>query len=334
MPVADENVFRFVWWNVGGLASFDRRRVAERGWPRSAEESEAQFDRIAGVFNEIGSAGRIHLVALGEITRQAAEQLVARVFPGYSLYSPDFSSDARHSLALLFDPKAGLVSPGQLPIPYAPGESRPMVRLDLLKGRDRIRIYGCHWPAFETPTSRKTRVEAASHLNRSIYNFTREAGGEQRHAVILGDLNEEPFSPTIQEHLHAYRDRGHARQREHRADAASLRVRMYNCSWRHLGEMHPHGEEAVSGPAGTFFWEKQRTWHSPDQILVTGSLLEPGLPRLEEREVRVFSGKSLLLVEGKPYKFDWGNGRPQGVSDHLPLVGGIRLSEEISHADP
>ncbi len=201
-----------------------------------------------------------------------------------------------------------------------------MATIDVrLKGH-LIRFYGRHWTAFDS--GERTRQEVARHLNRQIYTFLHEMRSPIPHAVVFGDLNEEPFSDVLEKDMHAYRDRAHARQLEHHTDRDTSRIRLYNCGWRHLGEKSPHAAEVSTGPSGTYYWASKRTWHSLDQILVTGSLLTNDLPRLNESRIEIFAGPSLNLIDGCPRSYSWNSGKPTGVSDHLPLVGSIEVPGE------
>jgi hypothetical protein len=55
------------------------------------------------------------------------------------------------------------------------------------------------------------------------------------------------------------------------------------------------------------------------------------VPYLDEVSIRVLTSPLLLDPEGKPSLFQWANGNPTGVSDHLPLFGRIVLERGNSH---
>ncbi|HYT92495.1 MAG TPA: hypothetical protein VEL76_27515, partial [Gemmataceae bacterium] len=170
------------------------------------------------------------------------------------------------------------------------------------------------------------------YLNGVVYDFLRsELETERRHVLIVGDMNEEPFG-LLEERFHASRDRASARRREHYTDQDTKRVRLYNCAWRWLGESGPHvGGTPAGEVAGTYFWREKNCWRTLDHVLVNGTLLTDQFPYLDESRVEVVTGPFLLGTKGRPQKFEWNNGKPTGVSDHLPIRGRVVLAREESH---
>ena len=82
--------------------------------------------------------------------------------------------------------------------------------------------------------------------------------------------------------------------------------------------------------AGTYYWREGRTWHTFDHVLVSGGLLGEKPPYLDERAIRVACTlveypEAFLGRDGLPHKFEWNDGSPVGLSDHLPVVGRIVL---------
>ena len=128
------------------------------------------------------------------------------------------------------------------------------------------------------------------------------------------------------------RDRGHAgdrdrsRQKPHHSDVDVSRLRLYNCSWRHLGEGHPHSLDVASGHAGTYYQASTHMWRTFDQVMVTGGLLSEKPPLLDESQLFVRTDTGNLTTQGKPTKFEFVNGVASGISDHLPITGRIILS--------
>jgi endonuclease/exonuclease/phosphatase family metal-dependent hydrolase len=170
--------------------------------------------------------------------------------------------------------------------------------------------------------------------SREIYRFlhAERPPEEARHVVALGDLNEEPYG-LLEQRLQASRDRAHARRREHYRDKDVERVRLYNRAWRFLGERLPHaGAPPRDETAGTHYWEKENRWGTPDHVIVDGSLLTEVTPFLDEAAVTVVATPTLFGGGEMPRKFKWNNGKPTGVSDHLPISGRIVLQRESADA--
>lgn len=130
------------------------------------------------------------------------------------------------------------------------------------------------------------------------------------YALVLGDLNAEPFDRELTESLGSTRDRGLARSRP---------GLMYKPFWRLLGERQTmEGERATSRRvgAGTHFHGSQLTdrWRTFDQFLVSPSLLGGEGWALWEDKVDIWQ-QPPLLAQG---------GRPANPFDHSPIVGALR----------
>jgi hypothetical protein len=329
-------MLHFLWWNVQDFAHFEPDRAANQRWPSSPEAFLEKRQRVEHVLRQVSQRQLPHLLAFAEITDRALHDVRDALFPDYnvhalgSLYAaPDFH------LGLLYDPALGFADEDFLAVANLPDTARPMAILDYCSEGNHIRFYACHWTARFTPQSEKWRSLSARTLGIEVYRFLHpdRPVDEKRHVVILGDLNEEPFG-ILEEWLYASRDRRRSRERAHYTDTPIHRIRLYNCSWRLLGERFPHPsppEERET--AGTYYWRDERTWHTSDQVIVSGTLLSTSPPFLDEHSLRVACDRDelpghLLGADGLPCKFDWTHGNPRGLSDHLPLCGSIVLAQE------
>lgn len=148
-----------------------------------------------------------------------------------------------------------------------------------------------------------------------------------RHTVILGDLNEEPTSRVFEkEYLPAARDHASGRQAAHWRDEKVRRVRLYNAAWRYLGEQVPYGGGPPTlGVAGTFF-NKKLGWRTFDHLIVSGGLLSAPPPYLDEANTCVAATAAMRSPDGMPRPFEATS--KMGISDHLPILGRIILSED------
>jgi hypothetical protein len=257
---------------------------SEKRWPDLEEAYLEKRRRVESVLERISREQKPHLLAFAEITDQAAHNIRDKLFPDYRVHSlPGLYVKPDFHLAILYDKKAGFVDEDFLAVSNIPNTSRPMAILGFYFSGHRIRFFTCHWTARFSDKSDKWRELTAHALNMSAYDFLHpnESLSEERHVVILGDLNEEPFGKDLENWLYTSRDRGRSKDREHYTDAAVKRVRLYNCSWRLLGERFPHpypdeGREAT----GSYYWRDEKTWHTFDQVIVTGSLLTTGPPHV------------------------------------------------------
>jgi endonuclease/exonuclease/phosphatase family metal-dependent hydrolase len=332
-PGTADRSLRFVWWNVADFAHFDEGRAEEVRWPVRPEEYEEKCKRVDGVLRGLMEHGRPDVVALAEVTRQAAQDLRDRMFEGFEVHSLDTGLPrAEFQVAVLFDPRVA-VSPGLLIVPHVPRGTRPMAVLEVPWSGHRLRVYACHWRnRFDKDEGQPVRDRQAEELGGAIYDFLHQEQAEGRHVLILGDLNEEPFTPLFEQRLHATRDRATSRRGEHHTDKDVRRVRLYNATWRLLGERLPH-TPGMSGTdtAGTHYWREKRRWFTIDHVIVDGSLLTDQPPFFVEAELEVVADPLLFGADGLPSKFQQTDRGPAGLSDHLPIRGRILLAGEETH---
>jgi hypothetical protein len=321
---------RFIWWNLQSFAHFDPDRAGEVHWPSSIEAYRAKAGRVNGALRSLCGEHAPEVLAFSEITNQAALELRDRLFPDHAVFSLDLLSRSQLQVAFLYRPPESFEDQSPIVTPDTPRGTRPMGAIDFLLAGHRIRFIACHWQARFSEESQHTRSDIARFLNMHVYRFLHEeATSEVRHVVILGDLNEEPFG-IVEHRLNAVRFRAHSRRREHYTDQDVSRVRLYNCSWRFLGEREPHrGKLAHDDTAGTYYWRAQNSWHTFDHVIVTGSLLSDQVPFLDEARLAVAAQAAIMANEGCPMRFDWNSGEPRGLSDHLPILGQIALPTEV-----
>ncbi len=288
------------------------------------------MERLLAAFQELFGEGFPDLLAVCEITREAAQDLTTKLPPGFSIaVSPDYPHDDGFQVAIFYRSGMGFSSEPPL-IPTDRAEvaegTRPMVPVHLTLEGHVIRFVACHWTAFDT--SRVARERLADLLRQDIYDFLEPEvprPGIAHHAVVIGDLNEEPMSPVFEDHLIGRRDRESSHTR-HWRDAQVKRIRLYNAAWRYLGEQVAHGIPGppTSGAAGTFFREPH-DWRTYDHILVSCGLLGASPPYLDEARSGIAMTPMMRDERGLPRPFEPGGTR--GVSDHLPLVGRLVLPE-------
>ena len=315
---------RFAWWNVNNFAHYDANRAGEEHWPLEPPEYTAKCARVDAALQHLVATQSPDVIGLGEITSTAAEELQARVFPGYELIFPDAAPGALFQVAVFYRASARFQQRQPLLALDVPRTTRGMAIVDCLRAGHCVRFIFCHWTAFgdNAGTYRERLAETVSaHAYDFLHNPRRTA--TVPHVVVLGDLNLEPFADIFRNRLNASRDRDRSRQRAHPSDRDVRRVRFYNASWRLLGERHAHDTVTSQQWAGTYYNAGDRAWHTYDQLLVTGGLLGNSPPFLEETAFGVTPLPGCLGADGKPEAFTWLNGIASGLSDHLPLTGRI-----------
>lgn len=322
----------FAWWNLHNFAHYDALQKALARRPRQPADYESKRDRILAACNGFHGGILPDLLAVCEITREAAQDLLARLPSDFDVAIAPASPHADDfQVAVFFRTGAGLTP--ELPlIPSETGdvtrETRPMVPVHLSLPGHLVRFVACHWTGLDEDASRTARARLADFLRRDTYEFLYPEApkpGVARHVLILGDLNEEPMSDLFRSHLEGRRDRRSCRE-PHWRDAGVRRVRLYNLAWRYLGEQIPHGvrRPMMSGPAGTWYHEG-KGWRTLDHVLASGGLFGEDPPYLDEENTRILSMPILQDDRDLPRPFEPGSSH--GVSDHLPVIGQLILPE-------
>ena len=268
------------------------------------------------------------VIALAEVTERAATDLCESIPGGFEAFSLDLHPEPALNVAFLYRGEHFEEQP-PLAVPDMPRGTRPMGVLDYRDDAVRIRFIACHWAPRFNKSSKESRTKTAHYLSGAVYDYLKQPNsGERRHVVVLGDLNAEPFHEEMG-YLYAGRSRMRARGKPHHSDRDQRRVRLYNLGWRILGEQHPH--DGIDGGrtdcAGTYYWRREKSWHTFDQIIVDGLLVSHECPFVDESRFRVVAHPDLVDHQGVPSRFDWRKTEfSAGASDHLPIKGSIVLS--------
>jgi endonuclease/exonuclease/phosphatase family metal-dependent hydrolase len=321
-----------VWWNAYNFFHFDSAFKNTDRWPKTSYEYGIKCDLVDAALSELQSiVGDIDILCLCEISKISAEQLRDRLFPGFRVISLDVAVDKPTlQVAIIHRESSNLVELLERPFiraQRAPKTTRPMAVLEIRVGAKRIQIICCHWTArIKEEDSEDVRYECAHTLGSYCYDFVKDSANNN--VVIIGDLNEEPFERSLRA-LHAHRYRSRSLSKSHHTDEPVKRLHLYNLSWRHLGEQHPHKHSIKSskilGCAGTYYRSERREWHSFDQVIVSGGLLSNSKPFLDESDVLVVSSGK-FLKNGFPEKFSVNDSNVGlGLSDHLPLYVKVNI---------
>ena len=328
---AQPRTLTFCWWNLHNFAHYDAANSSKKRRWRSQRDYEAKKRRFHDTFKQIFPGDPPDLLAVCEVTREAARELAVELPGGFQLaVAPDYPHDDGFQVAVFYKPGAGLSAEP----PLFPGDrakvtagTRPMIPVHLSLPGHVIRFVACHWTAFEGEDSDLARERSADALREDTYEFLYPdvpRPGVTRHIVVLGDLNEEPTAAIFRKQLPARRDRESTHDR-HWRDEGVMRVRLYNLAWRFLGEQVAHGAPGQRvGGAGTVF-EEPHNWKTFDHILVSCGLLTPNAPFIGESNTGVVCTPLMLGEDRRPQPFVPNS--TGGMSDHLPIVGRLILPE-------
>jgi endonuclease/exonuclease/phosphatase family metal-dependent hydrolase len=209
---------------------------------------------------------------------------------------------------------------------YTPRTTRPMAALDFEQDGHRIRIIAVHWTAPFDDESNRSQEKLGQALQHHTYAFLHDPKPDStaaRYVIVMGDFNNEPYE-IMESHFQTTRSRTRSKAPPHFSDDDAARVRLYNCAWRLLGERVPHDGSRNVEVAGSYALQ-DRSWKTPDQILVSGSLLFQQPPFLAEDSVAIYVNDELIDESSHPRPFIWRGGSASGFSDHLPVSARIVL---------
>ena len=162
---------------------------------------------------------------------------------------------------------------------------------------DTIDILICHWPSRRggAISSDKRRQAVASFMKEKIDSI-----GPERKIIIMGDMNDEPFSESVHEILGA--------RCIPESGAQSLLV-----------------NTNTTGEKGRGTYKYRGTWYAFDQIILSGALYDAGSGlAYEERSFRIVDDDALLRIDDsykgfRPFGTWYGYDYQGGYSDHLPV---------------
>ena len=138
----------FAWWNLHNFSHFDAARSSHARWPKRPEDYEAKRDRILAALREIFGKDDPDLLAVCEITREAAQGLAAMVPAHFEVaVPPPYPRDDGFQVAVFY--RSGVGFSPELPlIPTheedVPEGTRPMVPVHLTFPGHVIRFVACH----------------------------------------------------------------------------------------------------------------------------------------------------------------------------------------------
>lgn len=285
------------WWNAG---------LAPLGVSRGSPE---RYDVASRVLRSLVVDESVALLALGETTDADLEACCASASELRRLEwrKPGGRRQRASALAVGYDARVLTLLDDSLLTDTFGGTTFATgwhLVFEAFASGDALNVVVVHWPSHVREDAAIQRQWIATSLHSRFR--------EDRDVVLLGDFNDEPFSPALSHGLVAYRDRELVRRR---GDA------YYNPFWRHLGEQQIlEHEETGSLPAGTHFHHSGTAsrWFTFDQIVVSSGLLGNSAWRLLEGTTRVVTHESLLTPRGTM----------RDVFDHLPVATSLRYSEE------
>lgn len=351
LSIRKKDHIHLLTWNVENLfhpASGGPRNdlTPHEGWTLPLYREKIQ--RIGNVLSKIIAqhAEEPWIIGLTEIENEQVIRDLLKLLPkGFrAAFDKEFRHEY-HDTALLFDSRhlnLKKVCHHETFTRYQKGDVL-QVNLQIRTTKTEITTFVCHLKArphsrYHTATYRQAvcdnlqteiwRMHGGENTREQLKALKGEEYEEAKksfrlsqdvNAVIMGDMNDEPFSASLTDYLRATYDR------EFVIEQCDLNhVSLYNASWEGLVRKNP----------GSLYYERSPTshWSMLDQIIVTPALAR-GIAGLR------YSDNSFSVVQnltadnkGRPLSCrDWDDeGNPiwrEGFSDHFPVYARLEATE-------
>lgn len=295
----------FVWWNTS---------LAPPVVKRKADDEDLQF--VVEQVRRLRQDTLFDLLALGEVNDTDLATIVDGVGdPALAVHdATDRTGRIKFDTAVIYDRnKLSLRDNQSIVDKYGPNSLKTGEVVEFSENRtgEIFRVVVSHWPSRLTAADgAPVRAELGIALRASLSRM-RESGGTPFH-VLMGDYNDDPFSPSLASHLLATRDRALARRGD---------MLLYNPFWRWIGESHDDvSGEREEGICGTHFYSKGATnrWFTYDQIIFSSAFLNDQAMVLNEPRCGILVPSELRT---KVLRRD-------EIFDHLPVIATVDLRSQ------
>ncbi|CAN7160427.1 hypothetical protein LJR022_000141 [Paraburkholderia hospita] len=291
-----------VWWNTSLSPPIAKRRA-----------TDADLKFVVEQIRLIRQETAFDILALGEVSSTDLKAIIAGAGePPLALYdATDRSSKPMFDTAVIYDPARVSFERNQSIIDsYARTtlKTGEVAIFRTLQTGELFQLVVSHWPSRLTAAEHDPRrAELATGLRRSLASIQEEL--PTPYTILMGDYNDDPFSPSLANHLLATRDRSLARR-----DSRYF----YNPFWKWIGESHHDVPDAEnSGICGTHFYPggESSRWFTYDQIIFSSAFLADNTMVLREQQTGILVPPELrarLLARRE-------------IFDHLPVLGTVDL---------
>ena len=179
--------FTFLWWNLHDLAHHDPTRTVLDRRPKHLSDYELKRDRTFEVIRAISHGEFPDLIAVCEITRDAAVDFVGRLPPGFDLaIAPSHPKEDDFQVAIFYRSGVGITPE----LPLLPSETedvtretRPMVVVHLTISGHVVRFVACHWTSLDLQTSKRARKRLADFFTSRYICISQPRGARSAKAT-------------------------------------------------------------------------------------------------------------------------------------------------------
>lgn len=305
--------YYLAFWNVENLFDTeDDPAVAQdeeftplgpKKW--NQERLQRKLGNLARLIRSMNDGKGPDLLGLAEVeNRRVLELLVEQLRPlrrRYEIVHQDSPSGRGIDCAILYD--AGVWDLNQArfhAVRRIDPPTRDIVEVELRSAQaESLYVFVNHWPSRTHPDS--DRIQAATTLRERLDKLFATSPGAD--AIVMGDLNDFPDSPSVKGTLRGVAD-----------PKLAVAGRLYNACWPWF----------KNGEKGTYVYKDK--WEVIDQVL-----LSPGLLDTQGWQWKPDSTEPVLVVTDQLFdpagdprprpnrSFSGDRFHPSGYSDHLPI---------------
>ncbi|CAE6724707.1 hypothetical protein LMG22931_01901 [Paraburkholderia nemoris] len=292
----------FVWWNTSLSPPISRRKAVA-----------ADLEFVIAQLREIRQQTACDVLALGEVCATDLDAILTGLGePQLAVFdATDRTTKPMFDTAVIYDQsRLSLEDTRSIVDKFGRKtlKTGEVFEFRALETGDLFKLVVSHWPSRLTASeSTAQRAELGTALRWSVERMQEDEAAS--FIVLMGDYNDDPFSPSLASHLLATRDRTLARR-----DSRFL----YNPFWKWIGESHDGVHNAESGGVcGTHFYAGGETsqWFTYDQIIFSSAFLRDQSLVLNEKRSGILAPPALrskLLKKSE-------------IFDHLPVLATVEL---------
>jgi hypothetical protein len=340
---------RVLTWNVENLFHPEtggprHDYTSDSGWTLSRyHEKVSRLAEAMTIMMQRSGSQTPCIIGLTEVENlRVVRDLLAQLPERFDVATDQAFGQAYHDAVIIYDRDFLRLEQGTYHTTFRRHERGDVVQADfrLGAGQNRLSVFCCHLKArpdnqYYTAMYRQAvcdnlqnlvwRLHGGHQVQEQIRRLPPDAEkpqglGLDQHIVLMGDFNDEPFSPSLTEYLMATYDQHYVATQQ---DVD--RVALYNCAWEGLQGRRP----------GSLYYEQSFTtkWSMLDQIIVSPHLLHVGSSlRYVPASFEVIQDVS-ADGDGRPFTCASYNDRGElewrdGYSDHFPV--GIALECDLS----
>ncbi|HEY2989329.1 MAG TPA: endonuclease/exonuclease/phosphatase family protein [Candidatus Binatia bacterium] len=337
-------------WNVENLFDTTASEIAAdleftpaNGWTEAAYA--AKVKNLADIIKQMHGGQGPDLLGLCEVeNKKVVQDLIDAIGrPDYRVAhvdSPDIRGiDATlvYSNQVFKDPLPSDMK-GHLVHMRYPTRDIFQVRLEVKTNGAELNVFVNHWPSRKQGQyeSEPLRINVAEHCGRLIDETLRFGRADflalpdttasltqlnarwNRNVLVMGDLNDEPFSRSVLNYLLGSKDLDHVEEELKPGTGKKIpeakiylgtKAYLFNCMWPLFGR----------SDKGTFyFFGATNSMNLLDQFLVSRGLFYgvQGL-KIDPNSVAIFTPAVMTTPKGRPRAFD--RQTKKGYSDHFPI---------------